>query len=578
MTTSVLGRCGRGEPRVVQWAPTLAGLVIFILFKTLTASLFAQATESASRAAPSHSMVAGYVGNEACARCHASIYETFKHTPMAHASGPATENLMPADFTHAKSGVHYRIQAEGGAAWLSFDRPGDPAITGKRELLYFIGSGHRGRTYLFDVDGFLFESPVNWYADRHIWDMAPAYGDAREIPLNLPAYTTCLRCHTSGMELPLNGTENKYPTPPFKQDGVGCESCHGPGEAHAKGADILNPMKLPADRRDAVCMQCHLEGNVAIERPGRHAGEFRPGDRLDDYVRHYVLVGNQLSGLGANSQFEALSESACKKKSGDSMSCMSCHDPHFYPSEGERASYYRGKCLACHGAAFGARHHVQNHDCIACHMPASLSADIAHTEVNDHHIRRRPELAPQLLQETGAPHTPSLVPFPDSRDAENDVRDRALAWQSLANDGVPEAASQAAHLLRSAARKSPGDPVVLSGLAFLELQRGKDDHARELYQKALALDPTLIDAATNLGVLEAKRGQLQRAVSLWQGAFNRAPGKSSIGMNLARVFCESGQINEARSYVLRVLQFNPDRAEARKLLQHLNANPPGCGQ
>ena len=167
----------------------------------------------------SHASQNGYVGNEACARCHAAIYESYQRTAMAHASGRAIDALTPAEFTHKESGVHYRIYAEAGRAWLSFDRPstdrpgmdrpssdrisvdpsGDSEVQGKRELLYFIGSGRRGRTYLFETDGFLFESPVNWYANKQMWDMAPAYQSAREIPLNLPAYTSCLHRHVSGM-------------------------------------------------------------------------------------------------------------------------------------------------------------------------------------------------------------------------------------------------------------------------------------------------------------------------------------------------------------------------------------------
>ena len=508
---------------------------------------------------------------------------------MAHASGPAIEDLKPTNFVHAKSGVHYRIYSEDGKVWLSFERPGDQAVNGERQLLYFIGSGHRGRSYLFSVDGFVFESPINWYAGRKLWDMAPAYGNTQEIPMNLPAYVNCLQCHTSGMQLPIKNTENEYPIPLFTQNGVGCERCHGPGAAHAKGATdsqdaahakgaaIVNPVRLPAAQRDSICMQCHLEANVAIERAGRHAYEFRPGDILDDYVRHYVLVGSQSLSVGANSQFEALAQSTCKKKSGDAMSCMSCHDPHSSPPADQRASYFRGKCLACHGAAFGAKHHPENADCTACHMPSSLSADIAHTEVTDHRIQRRPATQPHLLQDPTVKSSPILVPFPYSKEADDDIRDRALAWQSVAENGMPEAVREAERLLPLAAKQSPDDPAILSGLAYIELTHGAIDHARELYQKALALDPTLVDAASNLGVIEAKTERLRSAVALWQGAFERAPGKSSVGMNLARTFCESGRIKEARTYVERVLRFNPDLSEAKKLLQHLNADPPACG-
>ena len=55
----------------------------------------------------------------------------------------------------------------------------------------------------------------------------------------------------------------------------------------------MNPAKLSPERRDAVCMQCHLEGKVAIERPGRHAYEFRPGESLTDYMRYYVMAGDR---------------------------------------------------------------------------------------------------------------------------------------------------------------------------------------------------------------------------------------------------------------------------------------------
>ena len=252
---------------------------------------------------------------------------------MAHASGPATENLKSADFVHARSGVHYRIYGEDNAAWLSFERPGDPAVRGKRRLLYYIGSGRRGRSYLFAVDGFLFESPVNWYANKQLWDMAPAYGNASEIPMNLPAFPSCLNCHTSRDEPSPAGHRKPVSHAGFRVPGVTCERCHGPGAAHLQGGAIVNPAKLSPEKRDAVCMQCHEEGNVAIERTGRHLYQFQPGEDLSQYIRYYDLVGGAGQGLGALSQVEALAQSVCKRKSGSAMSCTSCHDPHDSPPQ-----------------------------------------------------------------------------------------------------------------------------------------------------------------------------------------------------------------------------------------------------
>jgi hypothetical protein len=516
------------------------------------------------------------VGNEACEKCHASIYQSYEQTPMARASGLAMENLLTADFTHRESGVHFRIYAEGGRAWLSFDRQGGNPLHGKRELLYYIGSGRRGLTYLFADDGFVFESPINWYGDMHIWDMTPAYQRTAEMPLNLPAHTGCLHCHVSGMRPPINGTENKYEMPLLTHSGVSCERCHGAGAEHTRGGPIVNPAKLSPDRRDAICMQCHMEGRVSIERPGKHVYEFRPGNSLNDYVRYYVLP-DVSSRLGAVSQVEALAQSACKQKSGSSMSCTSCHDPHSSPPAEERVSFFRGKCLACHSDSFGLKHHPEQKDCTACHMPATTSENIAHTEVTDHRIPRRAKVRMPLPDDAiPSPDKLQLVPFPDSREAEDDLRDLALAWESLANTGTEAAKPRAEQLLRRSGAQFPSDAATLAALGYEAQIHGDIPGAQTLYQRALALDSNVIDAAANLGVIEAQRGNLPAAIQLLQGAFERAPSRSGVGMNLARVFCLAGRLDEARASVGRVLEFNLDLGTAKRLATELKGADPNC--
>lgn len=516
---------------------------------------------------------APYVGNAACAGCHNEIYQSYTRSAMSHSSGPAAENLIAGDFAHKESGVNYRVYSETGKVWLSFDRPGDPMAHGKRELLYYIGQGRRGRTYLFSVDGFVFESPVNWYTGRHLWDMAPAHGHDREIPMNLPAVASCLDCHLSGMSPPVSGSENRYPFPFTAQAGVICERCHGSGAAHVNGGAIVNPAKLTAERRDQVCMQCHLEGDAAIERAGKHLYDFRPGDDLFDYVRYFTLSGIPSPQLRAASQFEALAQSVCKQKSGNVMSCVSCHDPHQTVAPENRVAFYRAKCLACHGEKFGARHNSKQPDCTSCHMPASSSSDVAHTQVTDHRIPLRPDLEVRQQELTG---TIRLNEFPRSEESKNSLRDLALAWQSIVNSGMSTAQHQADQALHAALAQTPDDPALLSSLAYSDQKRGADEKARDLYTQALQRDSSLTDAATNLGVLQAKRGQVTEAVKLWQSAFERAPGKSEIGMNLARAFCSAAQYDVARDYTLRVLEFNPDLDGAKQLLRALNSNPARC--
>jgi tetratricopeptide (TPR) repeat protein len=117
---------------------------------------------------------------------------------------------------------------------------------------------------------------------------------------------------------------------------------------------------------------------------------------------------------------------------------------------------------------------------------------------------------------------------------------------------------------------------VLDSLGFLAQRRGGVTAARDFYEHALRVDPTLIDAGANLGVIEARAGNTGRAVTLWAGEFDRAPGRSAIGLNLAQVYCDAGQFDKARGYVARVLQFNPDSPSAKAFQKQLAADPPLC--
>ena len=156
--------------------------------------------------------------NSACAPCHREIYERYRITPMANASGPAADGFLQGDFVHAASGVHYSVSDDAGHIWLNYERDStspDKTLKGRQELRYFIGSGKRGRTYLFEQSGYWFESPVNWYARKQIWDMAPNYLGSQEMPLTLPVDPGCLHCHASRVAHSLPEARNLYAGEPL---------------------------------------------------------------------------------------------------------------------------------------------------------------------------------------------------------------------------------------------------------------------------------------------------------------------------------------------------------------------------
>ena len=392
--------------------------------------------------------------------------------------------------------------------------------------------------------------------------------------MNLPALSSCLNCHTSGVQGHIAGTRNRFPGKPFLHDGITCQRCHGSGNEHVNGnGPIVNPVKLPPERRDAICMECHFEGTVSVRQAGKRVRQFQPGDKLSDYLHYFILSGNEMQSPESLSQFEGLSLSVCKIKSGDRMWCGTCHDPHREPAPDQKVAYFRGKCLQCHGEAFAIKHHANNPDCVACHMPALPSKEVAHTQATDHRILRR---LPQGALRGFVPETPYLTAFPGNTSSLITKRDLALAWQTMAERGLQGAAEKADSYLRAALQETPDDPKLLSSYAFIEQEQAKNKEARSLYQRALNLHPHGVMASSNLGLLEARSGDLRHAIELWQDAFTAAPYRSTVGLYLAMAFCESGQTHDARNYVARVLKFNPDSLDAQKLLANINGDPVKC--
>jgi predicted CXXCH cytochrome family protein len=495
---------------------------------------------------------------------------------MAHASGPAIEGFIPADFTHAASGVHYRIYLDQGEVWLSYERPNAPpgrTLKGKQQLLFYLGSGRRGRTWLFEREGYWYEIPINWYAKKRIWDMTPHFLNTREMPFTLPVDPGCLHCHASHVQESLPDARNHFSGPPFPRGGLTCEDCHGdPAQHLAQGGKgpIVNPAKLDAVRRDSICLECHLEGEVAVVRQGRKLVEFRPGDNLfDDAV--FFEDGRKAGAAGrATSQWESLLESACKRASGDRLTCTTCHDPHESVSAEDRVTYYRNRCLMCH-AGLAAGHHDENPDCTSCHMPREETEDIAHEQVTDHRIQiiGKPFASPfasQVLAPIGG-----IQPGP---------RDTGIAWALLALQGDRKAGEHAIPLLLQVERSDPEqatDAELHMELGFLEQVSGNSKRAAHEYQLALRADHFNETAGANLAVLKAQQGDFAAAVPLWERVFKDDPGASAAGTDLAIGECRLGQADVAEQTLRRVLVFSPDDGTARSMLLAIEAGTQACG-
>jgi len=510
-----------------------------------------------------------------CATCHKQVFQSYLATPMANASGLAADGVIPGAFKDNVSGVEYQIFLKDGAAWLAYERAGLPELRGQQKLTYFMGSGAHARTYLYSVNGYWFESPAVYYAEKGGYDMRPSFARDTEMPFNLPLNSGCVRCHSSGTLKEDPGTLNHYAGSPFLQAGITCESCHGDTTQHVASrgkTPLLNLAKLDSGRRDSVCLNCHLEGDSNIAHRGRSVMNFKPGDLITDYVSYYVRAGAGAMNRGV-SQVEALSLSLCKRMSGDRMTCTTCHDPHYVPPPSQRVAYFRTKCLACHtDPKYAAGHYHQTPDCTSCHMPRKDAPDLAHSEWTDHRILRQP----QASTATAAPgQEPSLVSVPGVPQEANE-RDLALAYYNMVANGHSAFAGRTRDLLQAAGKTDPDDPDVLVALGFMAQAQDDRIQASSDYQQTLKLDPNNYTAAMNLAVLMARAGQLPAATDIWQNIFAHNEDLTALGMNLAAAHCMLGDKKSSEDVLKRVLVYSPDHQSARKELAAIESGQQPC--
>ena len=89
-----------------------------------------------------------------------------------------------------------------------------------------------------------------------------------------------------------------------------------------------------------------------------------------------------------------------------------------------------------------------------------------------------------------------------------------------------------------------------------------DDQAAVCFRRALALDPGLAPAHTNLGIIAYRRCERARARESFETALALDPDQPEARFNLANLILEEGDLELAVAELRRVLQIAPDFADA----------------
>jgi hypothetical protein len=492
----------------------LAGLAIASLWRsraTPVAPARSHDFTAASTTSPAAVDREGFVGSEACAECHADVAEQYFSHPMALSmrAAPDDRSIVGPECQ--------TLELSGGSRTLAVSCDGTQIIHHERmydadgELLfdlpyrpdYVAGSGAHAKAFLMRRGNVLLTSPLNWYAEDQRWDLAPGYQPDDPRRFDRRVRDDCLACH-AGRTNSLEPGSHTFAKTAFAETRIGCERCHGPGQAHIDWHHnpitrtstidpIVNPVALAAEEREAVCYQCHLAASAKILRPGHSHFDFRPGMRLSD-VWAVLDAGTVVDDNGRTrsvNHVQQLRDSRCFVGSDGKLGCTSCHDPHAAAPRTGRDEYYRERCLTCHSRdACGSPPELRsarNDSCIACHMPSLETSNMGHVAQTDHRILRTPAA---LGEESPATEVGELEFFADTAEALSPAeRDRARALAEFVYAGrkslpVPD---DLRSRLQQLLTKYPHDGPILEALGQLARGAGDVVAAYEYLEQAAAV-------------------------------------------------------------------------------------------
>jgi predicted CXXCH cytochrome family protein len=326
-----------------------------------------------------------YVGSVACKNCHESVYARWNQTRMA--------NVV-------------RDPKEHPDAFLpDFSKP-DPILTFTKDDVSLIYGSRWKQRYFKKVGDDYFVFPAQWDVAHKIWrGYFVANGSdwwaALYPPDNFqrPTSALCDGCHSVNFDI---ATHSKT------EWNVGCERCHGPGEAHvAKPTrdNILNPARFDYVHASDTCIQCHSQGQPLTNLIQGKYYDWPVGYDVGKNLKDYWKLEEHKLGETTFTHFPDGTAHKNRMQGNDfvnslmyarGVTCFSCHDPHGSENVAMVRKPGNALCLDCHGPNAQAGPHaptIEAHthhktgsagnECIACHMP-KIAQTIADQNVRSH--------------------------------------------------------------------------------------------------------------------------------------------------------------------------------------------------
>jgi hypothetical protein len=549
----------------------------------------------------------GYVGSQACSKCHSDIYRRFSRTSMGHSMSLVTPSFLErttssAGSLHERLNRRFEVYLQDGNLFQcesGIGSDGKESFRSAHPIEWIIGAGVNGYGAILQTDGYLFQAPMSFYSQPMKWALSPGY-ELTDLGFNRPITPGCIFCH-SGRPNPVAGTNGRFEREPFSELAIGCENCHGPGAAHLRamsGADslskkdsahlnigIVNPARLTPYLADNICMACHQTGDARVVKPGKVYKDFRPGHPLDDTLSILMVPPTRESPPTADhvEHYYSMSLSKCYRASRGRLSCITCHDPHDEPSREEAPAYFRDKCLTCHtnqSCKLPIETRMQNtppNDCTGCHMPKRDIQVISHSSATNHRIVATPDEAyPDVtfrLTTTALPDLIHLNPVPGKEKDPPPLLTLLAAYGELA-ENKPEYVASYLKVLDQLEQAQPGDPLVLAALGRRDLKNGDYEAAARHLRRALQSGPPVATTYADLADALARLGQMDEVLPLIEKAIELDPFNPVTRKMLVVRLVDTKQFARAHQALEQYLEIFPQDDFMRQMLARAEGNKP----
>ncbi|GJM43517.1 MAG: membrane protein [Gemmatimonadota bacterium] len=133
--------------------------------------------------------------------------------------------------------------------------------------------------------------------------------------------------------------------------------------------------------------------------------------------------------------------------------------------------------------------------------------------------------------------------------------------------------------MRRALKISPGFDPIVAGLGGMLVEAGHTEEADALYRERIRTHPNDLRAYIGLGYKAQKADQWEEALGWFQQALRLDPRAPDVLSGLYSAYVRLGRVAEAENVIERWLQYNPEDASARAILEDLRSRraAPGTG-